>query len=80
MPEIELTFEQVLDLVRQLSEEEKHRLLLFLTSKGSALDEVFLMNRLHSVAKERGRDWENMNQKEQERFINELVDEDRKTK
>jgi hypothetical protein len=79
MPSVELTNQQVVDLVRQLPAAGKRAALLALA--GGADDRARRMQlvetRLRAIASERGLKWDEMSEAEREAFIDDLLHEDR---
>lgn len=76
-----LTYEQVLDLVKQLPSDSQAALVGFLIeSRWGSLDQFTKdgeeQGRL--LAWKRGKDWDKMNDEERLDFINDIVHEDRK--
>lgn len=80
MPKLELTDEQVIDLVRQMSpakqEELLRTLLLIRWARWAELSE-YGQERVRQLATERGLNWDTMSEQEREAFIDDLVHEDR---
>ncbi len=78
MPTIQLSDEQVLELVKQLPFEQKMELLRYLRS---VWEEAWLelanhgQERAREVARQRGLDWDAMTEDEREAFIDEIVHE-----
>jgi hypothetical protein len=80
MPILELTDEQVIDLVRQLPPELQHAALLALAAgAGEARGErmKYAEDQLRRVSADRGLDWDKMAEEEREAFIHDLIHEDR---
>ena len=80
MPTIQLTDEQVIELVKQLPPERKRAALLILAEAARPQREArldFAEAQLRRLCAERGRDWEAMSAEEREAFIDDLVHEDR---
>ncbi len=80
MPILELTEEQVVDLVRQLPPERQRAALLALAAgAGQPRQERmrFAEEQLRRVSAERGLTWDTMSEAEREAFIDDLVHEDR---
>lgn len=80
MPTLELTEEQVLELVKQLPPERKRAALLALAEEAQARREERLDDaeaQLWRLCAERGLDWDAMSEDEREAFIDDLVHEDR---
>ena len=81
MASVDLTTEQVLDLVRQLPPQRKREVLLALASKaqssrGARL--AYAEEQFRRLCAERGLDWDALSEDEREAFADELVHEDRK--
>ena len=80
MPTLELTEQQVVDLMKQLPPARKRDALLALASDAAARREEriqFAEAQLRRLCAERGRDWDKLSDDERELFIDELVHEDR---
>jgi len=79
MPILELTEEQVVDLVRQLPPERQRAALLALAGAGQRRQErlQYAEEQLRRVSAERGLNWDAMSEDEREAFIDDLVHEDR---
>jgi len=81
MPLLKLTDEQVVELVKQLPSEQQERLFDFLTLKfWPVWAELSTTGIEHArkTANRYGRNWDNMTEEEREKFINDLIYEDRK--
>ena len=79
MPTLELTDQQVVELVKQLPQERQATLVRSLLAKQwPQWDELqrYGEERIRVVAAQRGRDWDRMSEDERESFIDELVHED----
>jgi len=80
MPILELTEEQVVDLVKQLPP-ERQRAALFALAAGAGQRRQerikYAEEQLRRVCAERGLDWDTMTEDERETFIDDLVHEDR---
>lgn len=80
MPMLELSDEQVIELVTQLSPEKQEelmrRLLLRRWSNWEALSNHG-QARVRELASQRGLNWDTMSEAEREAFIDDLVHEDR---
>ncbi len=78
MPTIQLSDEQVFELVKQLPFEQKMELLRYLRS---VWEEAWLelanygQERAREVARQRGLDWDSMTEDEREAFIDQLLHE-----
>ena len=80
MPMLELTDQQVVELVKQLPPERKREALLALAAEASARRDErmeYAEAQIRRVCAERGRDWDKMSEDEREAFIDDLVHEDR---
>ena len=80
MPTLELTEQQVVDLMKQLPPARKRDALLALASDAAARREErmqFAEAQLRRLCAERGRDWDKLSEDDRELFIDELVHEDR---
>jgi hypothetical protein len=80
MPILELTDEQVVDLVRQLSPERQRAALLALAAGAGerrAQRMQYAEAQLRRVCAQRGLDWDKMSEEEREAFIDDLIHEDR---
>ena len=80
MAVLELTKEQVFDLVRQMPAKEKREMLHVLAVSGPAeraKRQQFAEEQLRRVCATRGRDWDALSADEREAFIDDLIHEDR---
>ena len=80
MASVELTTEQVVDLVRQLPPQSKRELLLALAGDVRSSRDArmaYAEEQLRRVCAEKGLDWDAMSEDERETFADELVHEDR---
>jgi hypothetical protein len=80
MPILQLTEEQVVDLVRQLPPERQRAALLALAAgAGQRRQErmKYAEDQLRRVSAQRGLNWEAMSEDERDAFIDDLVHEDR---
>ena len=80
MPMLELTDQQVVDLVNQLPPKRKRSALVALASEvASRRDERMQLTetQLRRLCAERGRNWDDMSEDEREVFIDDVVHEDR---
>jgi hypothetical protein len=80
MPTLELTDQQVVELVKQLPPERKREALLALAEHAAERrDERMQLaeSRLRRTCAERGLDWDQMSEEERESFVDDLVHEDR---
>jgi len=80
MPSLEITNEQVVELVRRLPPDEKRAALLALAEGAASRREermAYAESRLRRLSAERGLEWEAMTEQEREDFVDDLVHEDR---
>ena len=80
MPSVELTDEQVVQLVRQLPPERQREALLALANGAAERrdDRIrFAEEQLRRRSAERGLDWEKMSEDQREAFVDDLIHEDR---
>ena len=80
MAVLELTKEQVFDLVRRLPAEQKREMLLLLAANAPAERanrQQFAEEQLRRVCTARGLDWDALSADEREAFIDDLIHEDR---
>ena len=80
MPMLELTDQQVVDLVTQLPPERKRTAILALADADAAQRDErlnYAEDQLRRACAERGRDWDKLSEDEREAFIDDLVHEDR---
>jgi hypothetical protein len=80
MPTLELTDEQVLDLVRQLPPQRQRAALLALAAGATerrAERMEYAETQLRRLCTERGLDWDQMSEDEREAFVDDLLHEDR---
>ena len=80
MPMLELTDQQVVDLVSQLPTKRKRTALVALASEAATRrDERMQLAeaQLRRLCAERGQNWDQLSEDEREVFIDELVHEDR---
>ena len=78
MPSISLSNEQVVELVKQLPQEQKIEIFRFLLiSQWQEWQDLssYGSNKVKLAAKERGYDWEKMSEAEREEFIDEVLHE-----
>lgn len=78
MPVIELSAEQVAQLVEQLSPEERLQVLLQLASSARTRMETHRTEaeqRLRTLAAERGLDWDALTEEQRMEFVDELLHE-----
>jgi len=79
MPTVKLTHEQVLELVKQLSNEQQLELFKFLLLQQWGQWESlsrYGVDKVGLIAKERGYNWDTMTEEERETFIDQVVYED----
>lgn len=77
---VELTTNQVIQLVKQMPPEEKRTVLYALAMGAQADIEArldYAENQLRRLCKERGKNWETMTEAQRELFIDDLIHEDR---
>ena len=78
MPNLTLSNEQVIDLFKQLPEDQKQEvykiLILSQSDRWESLSN-YAIDKARIVAKERGYDWDSMTEDEREEFIDEIVHE-----
>jgi hypothetical protein len=80
MPTLELTDDQVLELVKQLPPEGKWAVLDALSTDREAWWDATLMQgeqQLRRLCAERGLDWDSLSEEEREAFVDDLIHEDR---
>jgi hypothetical protein len=80
MPRLELTDEQIVELVQQLPPNRPEALFKLILMKrwGAWVDlSSYGEERVRAAAAQRGRDWETMTDDEREAFIDDVVHEDR---
>jgi len=80
MPILELTDEQVIELVRQLPPERQRAALLALAAGAGerrAERMKYAETQLRALCAERGLDWNGMSEDQREAFIDDLIHEDR---
>ncbi len=80
MAVLELTKEQVFDLVRQMSPAQRREMLLLLAEGGPApraQRQELAEGQLRRLCGERGLDWDALNPDQREKFIDDLIHEDR---
>jgi hypothetical protein len=80
MPTVQLTDEQVIELVKQLPPERKRAALLLLAEEARVQREApldYAEAQLRRLCAERGLDWDTMSEEEREAFADDLVHEDR---
>jgi hypothetical protein len=80
MPTLELTDEQVVELVKQLPPERQRAALLALAegaTQGREDRTQFAEGQLRRASAERGLDWDKMSEGHHEAFVDDLIHEDR---
>jgi hypothetical protein len=80
MPTLELTDQQVVELVKQLPPDRKREALMALAASAAARREERLQYaeaQLRRLSAERGQDWDKMSEDERESFLDDLIHEDR---
>ena len=80
MASVELTTEQVIELVRQLPSEDKRNVLLALATSAQSSQEQRLAlgeKQLRRLAAERGSNWDYMSDDERQALADDLIHEDR---
>ncbi|MGM3304562.1 hypothetical protein ACSQ6I_00995 [Anabaena sp. WFMT] len=81
MPNLTLSDQQVIELVKQLPPESKRVVLLALAKESESKRESrmeYAEKQLHNLCAERGLNWDTMSEDEHESFIDDLVHEDRR--
>ncbi|MBP1468927.1 hypothetical protein EYB53_024675 [Candidatus Chloroploca sp. M-50] len=79
MPRVTLTNDQVVELVRQLSPDQKREVLLVLAEDAQALRAERMVkaeDRLRALASARGLAWESLDEDAREAFIDDLLHDD----
>jgi hypothetical protein len=80
MAVLELTKEQIFDLVRQMPAEQKREMLLWLAAISPAeraSRQQFAEEQLRRLCAARGLDWAALSEDQREAFIDDLIHEDR---
>jgi hypothetical protein len=80
MPTLELTDQQVVELVKQLPPERQRAALLALAAGATQQREErmkYAEGELRRACAERGLDWDKMSEREREEFVDDLMHEDR---
>ena len=80
MAVLELTKEQIFDLVRRMPVEQKREMLLFLAANppgDRAKRQQFAEEQLRRLCAARGLDWDALSADQREAFIDDLIHEDR---
>jgi hypothetical protein len=81
MPILELSKEQVVELIKQLPPDQRRDAFLTLAEGAAQRREErmqFAEAQLRRVAGERGLDWDKMSEEEREAFVDDLMHEDRR--
>ncbi|MDQ1317092.1 MAG: hypothetical protein QG588_743 [Candidatus Poribacteria bacterium] len=81
MPLLNLSNDQVIELVKQLPPEDKQAVLEALIADRDSWWDGMLMRgeqQLRIICAERGLDWDSMNEDEREAFVDDLMHEDSK--
>lgn len=79
MPVLELSEEQVINVVKQLTPQGKQAVFRALHVEGDALWEQTVTRgeeQMRRLCADRGMDWDNMNETEREKFVDVLLHED----
>ena len=77
---IQLTIDQVVDLIQQIPPKEKIAILTVLSEQAQAGDTEYMKyaeSKIRKVCTDRGVDWDSMTEDERLYFINDIVHEDR---
>ena len=77
---IELTTEQIIDVIQQMPPKEKRTILIALAEKASSGHEErmkYAESQVRQLCASRGLNWDTMTETEREDFIDDLVHEDR---
>jgi hypothetical protein len=80
MPSLEVTDEQVVELVKQLPMERRRAALVALAEDGAHGHEErmkYAEGQLRRACAERGLDWDKMSEDQRESFVDDLMHEDR---
>ncbi len=81
MPKIELTSEQVMELVKQLPADQQEAMFkMLLVQQWGAWEELSRsgQDKARQAAAARGRDWEVMTEEERAAFVDDVVHQDRR--
>lgn len=81
MPKVELTNDQVMELVKQLPADQQEVLFkMLLVRQWGTWEELSrcAQDKARQAASARGRDWDAMTENEREAFVDDVVHEDRK--
>jgi hypothetical protein len=80
MAVVELSKEQIFDLVRQMPPDQKREMLLLLAANGTTQRQKrqeFAEEQLRRLCAERGLNWDTMSSEQRENLIDDLIHEDR---
>lgn len=80
MPTLDLTEEQVVELLKQLPSQQQDGLFRYLLARRWPRWETvssYAGERIREIASERGIDWDRLSEEEREALIDEMVHEDR---
>jgi hypothetical protein len=79
MATVELTNNEIIDLVRRLPAERQRELLLALAGGQEARDKRMQLaeDQLRRIATQRGADWNSMNDDQRQALVDDLIHEDR---
>ncbi|KAB8317682.1 hypothetical protein SD81_020680 [Tolypothrix campylonemoides VB511288] len=79
MPMLELTVEQIIELVKQLPPQDKYAVLHAIKTEQNAWWEERVTRgeqEMRRITAERGLDWDKMSEEEREAFVDDLMHED----
>lgn len=79
MPMLELTVEQIIELVKQLPPQDKYAVLQAINTQQNAWWEERVTRgeqEMRRISAERGLDWDKMSEEEREAFVDDLMHED----
>ncbi|NEQ24847.1 MAG: hypothetical protein F6K28_38265 [Microcoleus sp. SIO2G3] len=79
MPMLELTVEQIIELVKQLPPQDKYAVLDAIKTEQDAWWEERVTRgeqEMRHISAERGLDWDKMSEEEREAFVDDLMHED----
>ncbi len=80
MPKLDLEYEQIIRLVKQLPPEKKREIILTVAKEASSSAEErmqYAEERLRNLAVTRGLNWDAMEEQQKEDFVDGLIHEDR---
>ncbi len=80
MPTLELTVEQIIELVKQLPLQDKYAVLHGIKTEQNAWWEERITRgeqEMRRISAERGLDWDKMSEEEREAFVDDLMHEDK---